>query len=53
MIVDPEELAISVAFGAVAAGFPSASLMGAIALAIGIGIQNFPDCGGSRDFGGG
>lgn len=39
----PEGLAIGVAFGAVAAGFPSASLMGAIALAIGIGIQNFPE----------
>lgn len=39
----PEGLAIGVAFGAVAAGFPSASIMGAIALAIGIGIQNFPE----------
>lgn len=39
----PEGLAIGVAFGAVAAGFPSASLAGAIALAIGIGIQNFPE----------
>jgi len=39
----PEGLAIGVAFGAVAAGFPSASLTGAIALAIGIGIQNFPE----------
>ncbi|OIJ13056.1 ZIP family metal transporter [Anaerobacillus alkalilacustris] len=39
----PEGLAIGVAFGAVAAGYPSASIMGAIALAIGIGIQNFPE----------
>ena len=39
----PEGLAVGVAFGAVAAGFPSASLAGAIALAIGIGIQNFPE----------
>lgn len=39
----PEGLAVGVAFGAVAAGLPSASLAGAIALAIGIGIQNFPE----------
>jgi zinc transporter, ZIP family len=39
----PEGLAIGVAFGAVAAGLPSATLGGAIALAIGIGIQNFPE----------
>lgn len=39
----PEGLAIGVAFGAVAAGFPSASLTAAIALAIGIGIQNLPE----------
>ena len=39
----PEGLAIGVAFGAVAYGFPSATLAGAIALAIGIGIQNFPE----------
>ncbi len=39
----PEGLAVGVAFGAVAAGFPSATLAGAIALAIGIGIQNFPE----------
>ncbi len=39
----PEGLAIGVAFGAIAAGFPSASFTGAIALAIGIGIQNFPE----------
>lgn len=39
----PEGLAVGVAFGAVAAGIPSASMAGAIALAIGIGIQNFPE----------
>lgn len=39
----PEGLAIGVAFGAVASGFPEASLAGAVALAIGIGIQNFPE----------
>ena len=39
----PEGLAIGVAFGAAAAGFPSASLAAAITLAIGIGIQNFPE----------
>lgn len=39
----PEGLAIGVAFGAVAAGFDSASLGAAIALAVGIGIQNCPE----------
>jgi ZIP family zinc transporter len=39
----PEGLAVGVAFGAVAAGLPSASLAAAVALAIGIGIQNFPE----------
>jgi len=39
----PEGLAVGVAFGAVAAGFESATLTGAIALAIGIGIQNLPE----------
>lgn len=39
----PEGLAVGVAFGAMAAGYPSASLAGAVALAIGIGIQNFPE----------
>jgi ZIP family zinc transporter len=32
-----------VAFGALAADLPSATLAGAIALALGIGIQNFPE----------
>ena len=39
----PEGLAVGVAFGAAAAGLPSATLVGAMALAIGIGIQNFPE----------
>jgi ZIP family zinc transporter len=40
----PEGLAVGVAFGAVASGIgTSASLAGAIALAIGIGLQNFPE----------
>ncbi len=39
----PEGLAVGVAFGAVAAGIPSANLAGALALAMGIGLQNFPE----------
>jgi ZIP family zinc transporter len=39
----PEGLAVGVAFGAVAAGIPEASLGAAIALAVGIGLQNFPE----------
>ena len=39
----PEGLAVGVAFGAAAAGLESATLAGAVALAIGIGIQNFPE----------
>ena len=39
----PEGLAVGVLFGGVAAGIPEASLSGAVALAIGIGIQNFPE----------
>lgn len=39
----PEGLAVGVAFGAVAAHLSSATLGGAIALAIGIGLQNFPE----------
>ncbi|MDP8238781.1 MAG: ZIP family metal transporter [Candidatus Hatepunaea meridiana] len=39
----PEGLAVGVAFGAVAAGLDSATLPGAVALALGIGIQNFPE----------
>ncbi|GAB4472853.1 MAG: ZIP family metal transporter [Anaerolineae bacterium] len=39
----PEGLAVGVAFGAAAAGLPSAGVAGAVALAIGIGLQNFPE----------
>lgn len=39
----PEGLAVGVAFGAAAAGFPEATLAGAMALTLGIGIQNFPE----------
>lgn len=39
----PEGLAVGVAFGAVAAGFPSATLPAAVALTIGLGIQNLPE----------
>ena len=39
----PEGLAVGVAFGAAAAGVPSATVAGAVALALGIGIQNFPE----------
>lgn len=39
----PEGLAVGVAFGAAAAGFPEATVAGAVALALGIGIQNFPE----------
>jgi len=39
----PEGLSIGIAFGAVAAGLPSAALPAAIALSIAVGIQNFPE----------
>lgn len=39
----PEGLAVGVAFGALAADLPYASLTGAMALAVGIGIQNLPE----------
>ncbi|MEJ5283807.1 MAG: ZIP family metal transporter [Brevinematia bacterium] len=39
----PEGLAIGVAFGAVSHGIEGASTFGALALAIGIGLQNFPE----------
>jgi ZIP family zinc transporter len=39
----PEGLAVGVAFGAAAFGLPSATLAGAVTLAVGIGIQNFPE----------
>lgn len=39
----PEGLAVGVLFGGVAAGIPEATVAGALTLAIGIGIQNFPE----------
>ncbi len=39
----PEGLAVGVAFGAVSANLSSATFGGALALAIGIGLQNFPE----------
>jgi len=39
----PEGLAVGVAFGALASDLPAASLGAAVALTIGIGIQNFPE----------
>ncbi|MBH9580279.1 ZIP family metal transporter [Staphylococcus felis] len=39
----PEGLAIGVAFGGVATGNAQATLLGALGLAIGIGIQNIPE----------
>lgn len=39
----PEGLAIGVLFGGVSAGISGASIGGAVALAIGIGLQNFPE----------
>lgn len=39
----PEGLAVGVAFGALATDLSTASLGGAIALAVGMGLQNFPE----------
>jgi ZIP family zinc transporter len=39
----PEGLAVGVLFGGVAAGIQEATIGGAVALALGIGIQNFPE----------
>ncbi len=39
----PEGLAVGIAFGAVAGGVPGATIGGAVALTIGIAIQNFPE----------
>ncbi|MFQ5431561.1 MAG: ZIP family metal transporter [Nitrospinota bacterium] len=39
----PEGLAVGVAFGAAAAGYPEATLTSAMILAFGIGIQNLPE----------
>lgn len=39
----PEGLAVGVAFGGVAAGIPGATIVAALTLALGIGLQNFPE----------
>ena len=39
----PEGMAIGVAFGGIASGVPGMTVIGALMLAIGIGIQNFPE----------
>lgn len=39
----PEGMAVGVAFGGIASGVPGMTLIGAIMLALGIGIQNFPE----------
>ncbi len=39
----PEGLAVGVAFGALKNGYSDEALMGAISVAIGIGLQNFPE----------
>ena len=39
----PEGLAVGVAFGALQQGCSTESLMGAVSVAVGIGLQNFPE----------
>ena len=39
----PEGLAVGVGFGALAAAHPAATFAGAVGLAVGIGLQNFPE----------
>ena len=39
----PEGLAVGVAFGALQEGYTPEKLMGAISVAVGIGLQNFPE----------
>lgn len=39
----PEGLAVGIAFGAAALGLPESSIGAAIVLAVGIGLQNFPE----------
>ena len=39
----PEGLAVGVAFGALAGGYTPETLMGAVTIAVGIGLQNFPE----------
>lgn len=39
----PEGLAVGVAFGALQRGYTAETLMGAVSIAVGIGLQNFPE----------
>ena len=39
----PEGMAVGVAFGGIASGVPGVTFIGAVMLALGIGIQNFPE----------
>lgn len=39
----PEGLAVGVAFGALQGGYSPEALMGAVSVAVGIGLQNFPE----------
>lgn len=39
----PEGLAVGVAFGALQNGYSPEALMGAVSVAVGIGLQNFPE----------
>ena len=39
----PEGLAVGVAFGALHGGYTTEALMGAVSVAVGIGLQNFPE----------
>ena len=39
----PDGMAVGVAFGGIASGVPGMTLIGAVMLALGIGIQNFPE----------
>jgi len=39
----PEGMSVGVAFGGIASGVPGMTLIGAVMLALGIGIQNFPE----------
>ena len=39
----PEGMSVGVAFGGIASGVPGITIIGAIMLAVGIGIQNFPE----------
>lgn len=42
-LYQPEGMSIGVAFGGIASGVPGVTSIGALMLALGIGIQNFPE----------